>query len=128
MGMVIIHGDLIERIATITTTEGLEYKLTTAIQKLNNKISALLRLQDKIQIKLYLSSSLYQMAPYIGLQGLSQISAEVEKIVQDLRVQCLGHKTWRCAHHAVRAEYALRDGGRLPGFNRDDPDFGVMSL
>jgi ABC-type uncharacterized transport system involved in gliding motility auxiliary subunit len=84
MGMVIIHGDLIERIATITTTEGLEYKLTTAIQKLNHKISALLRLQDKIQIQLYLSSSLYQMAPYIGLQRLSQIPAEVAKIVEDL--------------------------------------------
>ena len=31
MGLVVIHGDLIERIPTITTTEGLEYKLTTAI-------------------------------------------------------------------------------------------------
>jgi len=84
MGMVIIHGDLIERLPTITTTVGLEYKLTTAIQKLNNKISALLGLHDKIKIKLYLSSSLYQMAPYIGLQKLSQIPAEVEKIVQEL--------------------------------------------
>jgi ABC-2 type transport system permease protein len=84
MGMVIIHGDLIERIPTITTTEGLEYKLTTTIQKLNNKISALLGLQDKMQIKLYLSTSLYQMAPYIGLKRLSQIPDELEKIVAEL--------------------------------------------
>ena len=84
MGMAIIHGDLIERIPTITTTDGLEYKLTTAIQKLNNKISALLGLKNKIQIKLYLSSSLYQMAPYIGLKRLSQIPAELEKIVAEL--------------------------------------------
>ncbi len=84
MGMVIIHGDLIERIPTITTTEGLEYKLTTTIQKLNNKISALLGLKDKMQIKLYLSSSLHQMAPYIGLKRLSQIPDEVEKIVAEL--------------------------------------------
>jgi ABC-2 type transport system permease protein len=84
MGMVIIHGDLIERIPTITTTDGLEYKLTTAMQKLNNKISALLRLRDKIQIKLYLSSSLYQLAPYIGIKNLPQIPAELEKIVQEL--------------------------------------------
>jgi ABC-type uncharacterized transport system involved in gliding motility auxiliary subunit len=84
MGMVIIHGDLIERIPTITTTVGLEYKLTTTIQKLNNKISALLGLQDKMQIKLYLSSSLYQMAPYIGLKRLSQIPDELEKIVGEL--------------------------------------------
>jgi ABC-2 type transport system permease protein len=84
MGMVIIHGDLIERIPTITTTAGLEYKLTTTIKKLNNKISALLALQDKIQIKLYLSSSLYRMAPYIGLKRLSQIPEELQKIVADL--------------------------------------------
>jgi ABC-2 type transport system permease protein len=84
MGMVIIHGDLIERIPTISTTEGLEYKMTTAIQKLNNKISALLGLQDKIRIKLYLSSSLYQMAPYIGLKKLSEIPDQLAKMVQQL--------------------------------------------
>ena len=84
MGMVLIHGDLIERIQTISTTEGLEYKITTAIQKLNNKVSALLGLQDKIHVKLYLSSSLYQMAPYIGLKNLSKIPDDLERIVQKL--------------------------------------------
>ena len=39
MGLAIIHGDLIERIPAITTMDGLEYKLTTAIQKMNNKIA-----------------------------------------------------------------------------------------
>ena len=29
MGLVIIHGDMIEKIPTITTTDGLEYQLTT---------------------------------------------------------------------------------------------------
>ena len=84
MGMVLIHGDLIERIPTISTTEGLEYKITTTIQKLNNKVSALLGLQDNIQIKLYLSSSLYQMAPYIGLKNLEKIPDNLEKIIQKL--------------------------------------------
>ncbi len=84
MGLVIIHGDLIERIATLTTTEGLEYNLTTAIQKLNNKISALLGLQDKIQIKLYQSSSLNQIAPYIGIKQLAQFPDALEKIVAQL--------------------------------------------
>lgn len=40
MGLVLIHGDMVEQIPTITTIDGLEYKLTTAIQKLNNKTSA----------------------------------------------------------------------------------------
>ena len=84
MGMVLIHGDLIERIPTISTTEGLEYKITTTIQKLNNKVSALLSLQNKIHVKLYLSSSIYQMAPYIGLKNLSKIPDNLERIVQKL--------------------------------------------
>ncbi|MGD9058683.1 MAG: Gldg family protein [Desulfobacterales bacterium] len=84
MGLVVIHGDLIERIPTITTTEGLEYKLTTAIQKLNNKISALLGLQDKIRIKLFQSTSLNQIAPYMGLTQLSQFPDTLEKVVARL--------------------------------------------
>ena len=84
MGLVVIHGDLIERIPTITTTEGLEYKLTTAIQKLNNKISALLGLQDKIYIKLFQSSSLNQIAPYIGLKQLARFPDTLENMIVQL--------------------------------------------
>ena len=82
MGLVLIHGDLIERIPTITSTDGLEYQLTTAIRKLNNKISALLRLPEKIRVRLYLSSSLKVVAPYMRLDQLSELPKEVESIVE----------------------------------------------
>ncbi len=84
MGLVLIHGDIIERIPTITSTDGLEYQLTTAIQKLNNKISALLRLPEKISIKLFLSSSLKIVAPYMRLSNLSELPTKVESIVEEL--------------------------------------------
>ena len=84
MGLVIIHGDLIEKIQTITSTDGLEYKLTTTIQKLNNKISALSLLQEKIKIKLFLSSSLYEVAPHMGLSDLPGFNAQVESMVKKL--------------------------------------------
>lgn len=84
MGLVIIHGDLIERIPTITTTEGLEYRLTTAIQKVNNKISALQRLSGKINVRLFLSSSLDSVASYIGLRNLPQLAQNVQQIVKKL--------------------------------------------
>jgi len=32
MGLVLIHGDIIERIPNITSTDRLEYKITTAIK------------------------------------------------------------------------------------------------
>ncbi|MBW2408506.1 MAG: Gldg family protein [Deltaproteobacteria bacterium] len=84
MGLVIIHGDLIERIPTIATTEGLEYRLTTAIQKVNNKISALQRLSGKINVRLFLSSSLESVAPYIGLRNLPKLAEDVQQIVEKL--------------------------------------------
>ena len=84
MGLVMINGDLIERIPTITSGEGLEYQLTTTIQKMNNKISALLSLPDKINIKLFLSSSLEAVAPHMGLRNLAGIPAEIQRIVKKL--------------------------------------------
>jgi ABC-2 type transport system permease protein len=87
MGLVLIHGDIIERIPAITSTAGLEYKLTTAIQKLNNKVSALLKLNDKVQVELVLSSSIDQVAPYMGLKELKNYPDRIEKIVQDLNTK-----------------------------------------
>jgi ABC-type uncharacterized transport system involved in gliding motility auxiliary subunit len=84
MGLVLIHGDIIEKIPTITTMSGLEYKLTSAIQKLNNKVSALLRLRDDIMVKLFLSSSLKRVAPHMGLNDLQEYPDEIEKIVKTL--------------------------------------------
>jgi ABC-2 type transport system permease protein len=84
MGMALILGDMVERIPTITSTEGLEYKITTAMQKMNNKIGALLRLPEKIQVKLYLSSSLNIVAPYINVSGLADMPAKFETLVNRL--------------------------------------------
>jgi ABC-type uncharacterized transport system involved in gliding motility auxiliary subunit len=90
MGLVLIHGDLLERIPTITSTDGLEYTLTTAIQKMNNKISALLSLPDPIAVKLFLSSSLETVAAYMGVRNLAEIPAEVEAIVNKLKQKNYG--------------------------------------
>lgn len=90
MGLAMIHGDMIEKLPTITSTEGLEYKITTSIQKMNNKISALLRLENKIQVSLYLSSSLEIVAPYINVSGLSEYPDKMEKIVEELNTKNYG--------------------------------------
>lgn len=87
MGLVLIHGDVIERIPTITSTDRLEYKITTAIQKLNQKVSALLNLEENIRVDLVLSSSLYKVAPYIGLEALQQYPQQVKTIVDKLNAK-----------------------------------------
>ena len=84
MGLALIHGDLIEQVPAITSTDGLEYRLTTAIQKMNNKISALLGLPGKITIKLFLSSAIEAVAPHMGVRNLARVPSEIENIVQQL--------------------------------------------
>ena len=81
MGLALIHGDMVEQIPTITAIDGLEYKLTTAIQKLNNKTSAFLNLKDKIKITLFLSSSLENVARYMGLDELPSFAGRLEEII-----------------------------------------------
>ena len=90
MGLVILHGDLIEKIPAITATDGLEYQLTCAIRKLNNKVSALLRQTDKINITMYMSSGLNALAPLIGLDELPQLGDEVATAVEKLNSKNLG--------------------------------------
>ena len=90
MGLVLIHGDMVERIPTITSINGLEYKLTTAIQKLNNKISALLNLKDKIKVILFLSSSLKSVAPLIGLNQIPEYPAKLKESIERLNTKNFG--------------------------------------
>lgn len=76
MGLAIIHGDLIEKIDSITEPEGLEYRITTLIKKMNGKIDSLLKLQQPITVTLYASSNL----PIPGMQNLNErVYAEVQK-------------------------------------------------
>jgi len=90
MGLVLIHGDMVERIPTITSINGLEYKLTTAIQKLNNKISALLNLTDKIKVKLFLSSSLKSVAPLLGLNQIPEYPVKLKESIERLNTKNFG--------------------------------------
>lgn len=76
MGLAIIHGDLIEKIDSITEPEGLEYRITTLIKKVNGKIDSLLKLKEPIMVTLYASSNL----PIPGMQNLNErVHAEVQK-------------------------------------------------
>ena len=117
MGLVLIHGDLIERIPTITTISGLEYKLTTAIKKLNNKVSALLSLPENIQVKLFLSSSLKHVAPFMGL---NELPAYPEKIKE--KVKTINDKNYG------KLEYSYIDPSALQGQEATWEKYDLMSL
>ncbi|MBW2607937.1 MAG: GldG family protein, partial [Deltaproteobacteria bacterium] len=117
MGLVLIHGDIIEKIPTITSIDGLEYKLTTAINKLNNKISALLSLSEKIKIKLFLSSSLKIVAPHMQLNNLSELPKRMEKTVQKLNEKSYG-----------KLEFQYLDPTKDPDLEEIINKYNIMNL
>ncbi|MCP4148573.1 MAG: GldG family protein, partial [bacterium] len=84
MGMALVHGDVIEKLPALISTEGLEYKITNAIRKMNNKISALVNLPEKIKVDLVISSSFSQIAGVIKLKGLDGLKTNVRDIVSRL--------------------------------------------
>ena len=90
MGLAIVHGDTVERVPTITSADGLEYKLTSAMRKVNNKISALLKLEEPVKITLYLSPSIRGVAPYMGLKDLPELGNGVNEIVTELNRKMYG--------------------------------------
>lgn len=94
MGMVLIHGDLIETIPAITSTEGLEYKITVKIRKMASEISALLGLEENVKVLLFLSSSLQAVGPHMNLTGLAEVPGKVESMVEKLNDSHYGKLTF----------------------------------
>lgn len=129
MGLVLIHGDIIERLPTITSTDGLEYQLTTAIQKLNHKVSALLNLEEKIQIKLVLSSSIHKVAPFMGLKTLNKYAEQIKTIVSDLNSKTYDQLVYQELDPTGDAETARAlEGLDLMGLNWPDiPEANVAA-
>jgi ABC-2 type transport system permease protein len=117
MGLVILHGDLMERIPTVTGTDGLEYTLTMAMLKLNNKISALLSLKDKIRVRLFLSSTVNAVAPLMRLNTLPRLPETLEEIVKKLNEK-----------HYGKLHFESADPAKDPKSAEEAKKFNLMSL
>jgi len=84
MGIVILHGNLIEKIPSVTSSDGLEYRITTAILKLHGRIGALLGLDGKVAVTLFQSSSLDAVAPFINVKELPRLPERMAELAKDL--------------------------------------------
>ena len=90
MGLVIICGDLVEKIPAITSTNGIEYRITSKIVKINNKINRFLSLKGNIKITLYLSKSLEKIGKFMGLDGIDKLENIVDEVVSELNKENYG--------------------------------------
>lgn len=80
MGLTIIYGDAIETIDQITESAGLEYRLTTAMQKMISSVDALHAITGKPLLTLYASPSLAEF----GIEGFDGLEGYLEEAVDSL--------------------------------------------
>ncbi len=106
MGLVLIHGDCIEKINALTSSEGLEYRLTTAMEKLNRKVSALLALDQPLQVNLYLSSNLEKVATVMKIGDLEQYAAKLRRAVDQLNQRAYGKLVFKRLDPSLNPEAA----------------------
>ena len=78
-GIALVHGDLVETVGAITTTDGLEIRITEAIGRLTGRVSALLALEEDIAVRLYFSGEIASLSP-----GMATLPAVVAGIVEEL--------------------------------------------
>ncbi len=117
MGMVMIHGDVIDKLPAITSTEGLEYTITSKIEKLNNKISALVRLEEPVEVKLFFSSSLRDVAPQLRMDGLMEAPSRIESIVEELNDKYYG-----------KIAFSRLDPSTDPSLNEQISRYNILTL
>jgi hypothetical protein len=116
MGVVFQHGDLIEKIPSLESTSGLEYRITGIMRNMKNKISELLNLSGKVQVKLFLSSSLYVLAPKLNIEGLEDVPDKLTSVL----------KTCNDKNYN-KLEYVLRDSTTDTDVNAELDQYNLRS-
>lgn len=80
MGLAIIYADRIEALNQLTSSDGLEYKITSKIEEMVSTTSALAGLSGNAKLTLYLSDSLSKFK----IIGFSDLSSEIQKIFSEV--------------------------------------------
>jgi len=78
MALVLQHADLVEKLESVTETQGLEYKITSGMEKMAVKIDGLLALQKPMTLRLYLDSRLV----HLPIDGIGKLQDQVKDAVQ----------------------------------------------
>lgn len=82
MGLALTYGDSIELIDPITSTEGIEYQITSTVSKMINTAASLESLKGDEKIKLYVILS--NPVKNLRISGVDKIENEVEKVCKSI--------------------------------------------
>ena len=96
MGIALTYADRIETLDGITSSDGLEYKLTMKMAHMINAVSALAGLKGKAELKLYVSPELADF----NIQGFSSIEDSVSAAFKAVNEKNMNRMEYRTVHPA----------------------------
>lgn len=76
MGAVVLYGNVVERVDRIASTDGLEYRLTTAISSAVTQVDALSGTTETVTMEVFASPSLADLQ----IQGFAELEAQMAAI------------------------------------------------
>ncbi len=103
MGIVISYADQIEKIDGISSSDGLEYKITSAIGKIISSTNILAGLSDNVKVSLYKSESLEQF----NISGFEKIDDEVGKAFSEANKKFKGRLDFKSENPDSETSLAL---------------------
>jgi len=113
--MAILHGDMLETIDAVTSTTNLEYQITSLMDDMSKKISALLAMRDDIEIRLILSSNLEAFS-----DSLRTLPVELGNAVDALNSEFYGRLDYQHIDPLLDASFDVRGHGALPLLLRNE--------
>ena len=79
MGIIIQQADVIEKLGAVVNTTGMEYNITSLMQKVTSKVNSLLQLKEgDIKVRVYLDSNLR----FLPLKGIGEYPEKLEEAVK----------------------------------------------
>lgn len=114
MGLVIISGDMVEKINGINYPEGLEYKITSTVRKMVAKSSSLLKLKEPVKMTLYMSPAILKFP----IQGIDKVEQVVKTSADKVKRNNFGKVTFNVVDPGTGKEFSdLAAKYNLPKFN-----------
>lgn len=101
MGMVFIHGDVVDKIPAVTSTDGLEFTITSKIETMSSKISTLVGMEEPVSVTMLFSPALIDVAPHVRMEGLAALPERVESILEELNGRYYGKLAFASADPAA---------------------------
>ena len=120
MGIVLLYADRIETLDALTSTDGLEYRITTTISNMVSTTSALSGLSGDVKLTLYASKKLADFK----IIGFNQMEEEIRKAFNEVNKKNKNRITFASIDPNPAEIPALVEKYGIQSLNWNDPNLG----